>query len=119
MRSQPVLLIAEDNPLMRKLIRSVVEDLDPHILECADGAAACRLYERHRPDWLLMDISMAPMDGLTATRAILARFPDARIVIVTQHTDDATVARAIDAGAYAFVGKHSLLPLRQLLTGNP
>ena len=112
-----MIVIAEDNPLMRSLIRSMVEDLDPDILECADGAAACRLYEQHRPGWLLMDISMQPKDGLTATREILARFPDARVVIVTQHTDDATVARAIEAGAYAFVGKHALLPLRQLITG--
>ena len=110
-----MLLIAEDNPLMRRLIRAMVEDLDPDVIECTDGAAACALYDRHRPDWLLMDISMQPMDGLTATREIVGKFPTARIVIITQHNDAATRARAFEAGACGFVGKDSLLPLRALL----
>jgi DNA-binding NarL/FixJ family response regulator len=112
-----MILIAEDNPLMRKMIRQLVEDLDSEILECADGSEACSLYEKHRPDWVLMDISMRPVDGLTATREIIREFPAARIIIVTEHDDAATRAKALEAGAREFLGKSELLPLRSLIGG--
>jgi CheY-like chemotaxis protein len=110
-----VLLIAEDNPPMRRLIRALVEDLDDQIVECADGAEACRLYDAHHPDWVLMDLSMQPMDGLTAIRQILARSPGARIVVISRHDDPATRAQVREAGAVAFVSKDDLRPLRRLL----
>jgi len=110
-----MILIAEDNPLMRKMIRSLVEDLASEIVECADGAAALPLYERHYPDWVLMDISMRPVDGLTATRSILASFQSARVVIVTEHDDAETRRSAFEAGASEFFGKDYLLPLRSLI----
>jgi len=112
-----MILIAEDNLLMRKMIRQMVEDLDPEILECADGSAALSLYEKHRPDWVLMDVSMRPVDGLTATRAIVKKFPAARIVIVTEHDDAPTRVKALEAGAYEFFGKADLMPLRPLIRG--
>lgn len=110
-----MILIADDNPLMRKTIRSLVEDLDPEIVECADGATACLLYEKHRPDWVLMDVSMRPTNGLKATRKITSRFPAARIVIVTQHNDAETRQHAHAAGAYGFLIKDDLLPIRSLI----
>jgi DNA-binding NarL/FixJ family response regulator len=114
-----MILIADDNPLMRKMLRSLVEDLDPAIVECADGAAALSLYAEHRPEWVLMDISMQPVDGLTATREIIEKFPAARIVIVTGHDDPDTRATALEAGAREFLGKSDLLPLRSLISEKP
>ena len=111
-----MILIAEDNPLMRKWLRSLVEDLDSEIVECADGASAFSLYEKHRPDWVLMDVSMRPMNVLSATRAIFERFPAARIVIVTDHDDAETREHAFEAGASEFFGKSDLRPLRQLIS---
>jgi CheY-like chemotaxis protein len=110
-----MILIAEDNQLMRKMIRSLVEDLDSEIVECADGDAALDLYEKHLPDWVLMDVSMQPVNGLTATRAIFERFPAARIVVVTEHADAETREHAFAAGACEFIGKSDLRPLRQLI----
>lgn len=110
-----MILIAEDNPLMRKMIRSLVEDLDSEIIECADGAAALRLYEKYHPDWVLMDVAMRPVDGLVATRAITDRFQSARVVIVTEHDDAETRRCAFEAGASEFFGKDYLLPLRSLI----
>lgn len=117
-KMNPMILIADDNHSMRKVIRSLVEDLDNEVLECEDGAAAARLYEAHRPAWVLMDVSMLPVDGITATREIVARHPRARIVIITEHDDDETRRHAIRAGARHFVGKENLLPLRALISGN-
>ncbi len=110
-----MILIAEDNPLMRKMIRSLVEDLASEIVECADGEAAVSLYEKHLPAWVLMDVSMRPVDGLSATRAIRARFQSARVVIVTEHDDAETRRCAFEAGASEFFGKDYLLPLRSLI----
>jgi CheY-like chemotaxis protein len=112
-----IILIAEDNPLMRKMIRSLVEDLACEILECADGEAAINLYEKHLPAWVLMDVSMRPLDGLSATRTIIERFQTARIVIVTDHDDAETRRSAFEAGASDFFGKDFLLPLRDLIKG--
>ncbi len=112
-----MILIAEDNALMRRMLCSMVEDINPNIIECDDGGAAISLFERHRPDWVLMDISMRPVDGLTATREIVGKFPGALVVIVTDHDDEATRVKAFEAGACEFVGKHDLLPLRPLLKG--
>ena len=112
-----MILIAEDNQLMRAMLRSLVDDIDPDILECSDGASASRLFESHRPSWVLMDVQMGEHDGLTATRAITDRFPSARIVIVTEHDDEATRKRAFEAGATDFFGKDDLMPLRSLIGG--
>jgi CheY-like chemotaxis protein len=112
-----MILIAEDNPLMKKLLRGMVADLDGLIVECADGEEACRLYEQHCPDWVLMDISMQIMDRLTATRQIISRCPSAKVVIITNHNDAAMRARAFEAGAYGFLVKDDLLPLRPLIGG--
>ncbi len=64
-----------------------------------------------------MDVSMRPVDGLTATREIVGKFPDARVVIVTEHDDEETRAKAFEAGACEFLGKDELRPLRRLIGG--
>ena len=96
---------------MRLLIRSIVRKVSDDIVECRDGSEALPAYIAHRPDWVLMDVEMAVMDGLRATRAIIAQFPDARIVIVTQHTDAGTRDAAKAAGATGFVSKDDLSEL--------
>jgi CheY-like chemotaxis protein len=110
-----MILIAEDNSDVRRMIRSLVEDHDANVTECSDGQAAIEMFERHLPDWVLMDINMRPMDGLTAMRAILEKHPDARIVIVSQHQDARTRETSLAMGAHAFVGKEDLMSLRDLI----
>lgn len=112
------LLIVEDNDHMRRMIRSVVAGLAGPIHECADGAEAAAVYAAHRPDWVLMDVEMSRVDGITATRRITTAFPAARILIVTQY-DDARIRRAaLEAGARGCVLKQNLLELRTLLAGS-
>lgn len=112
-----MILIAEDNIGMRRMIRSLVEDLDPEIAECSDGSEAVEFYEALRPDVVLMDIGMKPVDGLTATRAIIERHAEARIIIVTQQQDDQTREAVMKLGAAGFVGKSDLRQLRELISG--
>lgn len=110
-----MLLIVDDNKQVRRMIRSLVEDLDGEIFECADGAEAVSACEDRQPDWVLMDVQMEKMDGLTATRKIKNFFPQTKVVIVTNHADAKTRQAASDAGASAFLCKDNLMSLRELI----
>jgi CheY-like chemotaxis protein len=109
------LMIVEDNEPMRRMIRSMVADLAERIDECGDGAEACVRYAVDQPDWVLMDIAMPRMDGITATRQITAAFPDARVLIVTDYDDPELREAARAAGACGYVLKENLLELKLLL----
>ena len=68
-----------------------------------------------RPDWVLMDLQMARMGGLEATRRLLAADRTARVLIVTDYDDAHWRAAAIEAGACGYVLKDNLLEVRRLL----
>jgi CheY-like chemotaxis protein len=110
------LLIVDDNASMRRLIKALVRGLASVIYECADGAQALEMYERFRPDLILMDIEMVEMDGLTATRQIIAAYPETKIVMVTKHGNERLRAAARQAGACGYVLKENLMELRDLFT---
>ena len=112
------LLIVEDNAQMRRLIRAVVADLAEASTECADGAEVVAAYAAQQfsaADRVLMDLQMPHVGGLEATRQLHAAFPDAVIIIVTQHDDPHWRAVATQAGACGYVLKDNLLELRRLL----
>lgn len=112
------LLIVEDNPAIRALLRRIVEPLAEAVYECADGAAALAAYQQHAlgaADWVLMDIQMPQVNGIEATRQLKAAQPEAHICIVTQFSNDECRAAAQEAGAAGFVEKENLLALWQVL----
>jgi two-component system response regulator DegU len=108
-------LIAEDSPQMRRLMRTLVEDIAVEVHECTSGQEAVRRYFEVKPDWVLMDLQMRDGDGLTATREICRREPEARIVIVTEFDEDELRQAAVDAGAFAYMLKENLLRIRNLV----
>ena len=111
-------LIVEDHPPMRQLIRSLVADLAETITECADGGEAVAMYAAQQfssDDRVLMDLEMPGIGGLEATRCIRAAFPDAQIIIVTLYDDQHWRTAATEAGACGYVLKGDLLELRQML----
>ncbi|MBX7174563.1 MAG: response regulator [Pyrinomonadaceae bacterium] len=110
------LLIVEDNELMRSLIKSVVYDLAETIDECSNGKEAVEAFERNRHNWVVMDIEMPEMDGLTATKKIKDIDPNVRIIIVTQYDSKNIKEKAIKAGAIEFIFKDNLLEIRNVLT---
>ncbi len=115
----PTILIVEDNAQMRRTLRALIGDMASACYECSDGNGAVLAYQRHRPDWVLMDLHMAGMDGLTATAALCAADPAARILIVTNYDDPALREAARQAGACGFVPKENLLELRTLINLAP
>ena len=111
-------LIAEDNGRMRESIkRYILGRIPDHhsIYEAADGGEAIDLYDRVRPDWVLMDIMMEPVDGLAASRTIKAAHPDAKIIILTNYDDAGYRKAAKDAGTEAFVLKENLNEIPDIL----
>lgn len=111
---RPVVMLVDDSPAMRALIRSVLEEITPSIHEFEDARSAVAACVRIRPDWVLMDIEMGGMDGIAATRALRRIDPDIRVVMVTAHGDDAYRRASAAAGATAFVLKENLLDLPSL-----
>lgn len=109
------LMIVDDSSEIRRILRTVVADVADPIYECGDGSEACAAYATHRPDCVLMDVSMATMGGIEATRQIVRMFPGARIVIVSQYDDVHLRHAAEEAGACGYVLKENLLEVRRLL----
>ena len=109
------LLIVDDHAAMRRLLGRVVADLFSAVEECEDDADALAAYERHRPDWVFMDIEMSRTDGITATRELVRAYPEAKVVFVSKHDDERLRAAARTAGARGYVLKENLIALRGLL----
>jgi CheY-like chemotaxis protein len=109
------LLIVEDNDQMRRMIVKLVRGLAEHTFECRDGVEALPAYTMHLPDWVLMDVKMKEMDGISATKQIKASYPEANIIIVTDCDDPDLREAARSAGACEYVTKENLLDLRRLL----
>jgi len=110
------ILIVDDSEPMRRALRACLSDLGVEIAECSDGAEVISAYAAHRPAWVLMDIEMGGMDGLMATRRLLAAWPEARVVIVTNYDDEWLRVEAQAAGACGYILKENMLEVRQLFT---
>jgi len=102
-------VIADDQALVRTGFRMILNEAGiPVVAEAADGAEAVSAVLRHHPDVVLMDIRMPEMDGLEATRRILAAQSGSqcRIIILTTFDLDQYVYAALTAGASGFLLKH-------------
>lgn len=106
MRSSPAtVLTAENDPIVRRELRLVLEDAGFTVCaEARDGAEAVALAERHRPDLILLDLSMPVKDGVAAAADIRAERP-VPFVALTGHVSGPLVERAKREGAAAVVIK--------------
>jgi CheY-like chemotaxis protein len=109
------ILIVEDNPTVRRLIRRATSDIADKVVECEDGADSLEAYDAHQPNIVLMDVRMPRMDGLTATRRLLRKYPTAKVIILTDYNDDELRAAAKEAGACAYALKHNLTELEDII----
>jgi DNA-binding NarL/FixJ family response regulator len=109
MKTIRVLLVDDEAPVLRGLRMRLALEPDISVVgEARNGCAAVELAHHLRPDVVLMDICMPVMDGITATRSLAARSPRPAVVVLSIHDDHATVSRARNAGAAAFVAKHRM-----------
>lgn len=100
------LLLVDDHRMLRDTLRrSMIEEGFEVIGEASDGLEAVDLAGALSPDVILMDVSMPELDGVEATRAITARDPGQRVVMLTMHSDPEVIERAIEAGAVGYLVK--------------
>jgi DNA-binding NarL/FixJ family response regulator len=100
-------LIADDHPLFREGLRTVLEATDDLVVvaEAADGAEAIRLAGSEPVDVALFDVHMPVVDGIEAARRVHAQVPDLRVLMLTMFRDDASIFAALRAGARGYVLK--------------
>ena len=109
-------LIVDDSAFMRKRLRKEVTSHGAEVIgEAKNGDEAVKLYEELKPDLVTMDVTMRGKDGLSASKEILARYPEAKIVVVTilQEEDYKKIANAL--GVIGFIAKGDIGSLKGII----
>jgi two-component system invasion response regulator UvrY len=103
------LLLVDDHAVVRsgfKVLLQTWDDVDV-VAEANSGEEALPLYTQHRPEVVVMDIAMAGMGGIEATKRLLALDPQVRVLALTAHEDSSYAKRALQAGALGYLSKRS------------
>ncbi len=107
--NKTTILLVDDHELVRAGFRRLLEDGDnvTVVAEANSGEQAVQDYIKYKPDVVVMDISMPGIGGIGAVERIIARDPDAKILILSVHEDSVFTSRALQAGAKGFIPKRS------------
>ncbi len=102
-------LVVDDHPLVRAGLTALLASTDDLVVvgEASGGEQAIGLAVERKPDVVLMDLSMPGMNGVEATRGLLALQPETHVVVLTSFHDQAQVAGALEAGAVGYLLKDS------------
>ena len=103
------ILLAEDHTIVREGLRALLEsEKDIKIIgEAGDGQSTVKLPKKLQRDVIVMDIAMPLLNGIEATRQILHRFPEMKILILSAHSDDAYVEQVMALGAKGYLIKQT------------
>lgn len=102
-------ILVDDHAVVRagfRLLLATEADIEV-VAEAEKGEQALQLYADLKPDVIVMDLSMAGIGGLEATRRITARYEQAKIIVFSVHHEKVYVQRAMDAGAKGYICKHA------------
>ena len=100
------IMVVDDSAITIKKMTSILEKLGHNVITtCATGQQAVDQYLELSPDVVTMDITMPDMDGITATTQIIEKHPEALIIMVTSHGQEAMVLDAVKAGAKGYLLK--------------
>lgn len=118
------ILLADDHTIVREGLRSIIEhEMGMEVVALAgSGIAAIELARVHRPDAVVIDITMPGMNGIEATRQILREFPSVKVIALSMHASKDIVSEMLKAGASAYLLKDSAvdelgLAVKSVLSG--
>src|SRR3954465_12453690 len=106
--SEPLtVVLVDDHPVVRGGLRALLESFDGFAVvgEAADGEAAVREVQLHRPQAVIMDVIMPHVDGVEATRRIVRACPGTAVLVLSMAEDDDVVFSAMQAGARGYLPK--------------
>lgn len=102
------ILIADDHRIFRDGLRTMFQQAgDQVVAEAGDGLAAVELCQKHRPDLVIMDITMPGLNGIEALRRIKAEDPGITVIMLSMHTDLQFIIGSLRAGASGYLLKES------------
>src|SRR5688572_1261051 len=103
------IIIADDHKLIRQGLSSLLAKTEEIVVigQANNGREAVQLTEKHRPDLVVMDVSMPDLNGIDATRQIVARSPKTKVIALSMHSDRQFVAEMFRAGARGYLLKDS------------
>ncbi len=103
------IIIADDHPLMRNALKMWIEEQQDMkvIAEASNGKEAVDICTKLRPNLVIMDINMPMLNGLEATRQIVAKCPETEVLVVTVHSDNEHILSIMRAGASGYLTKNS------------
>lgn len=119
-------ILVDDHPVVRDGYRRLLENTQSIkvVAEADDGEEACTLYSKHKPDVVVLDLSMPGIGGLETIRRIRAKDPDARILVFSMHDSKVMITRAMEGGAAGYLTKSSAAgqmvdAIKQVAEGRP
>ena len=101
------LLLADDHPILVEGLKALLEPEFEVVATAGDGRAVLEAAEKHRPELILMDISMPGLNGIEAARRLKQSNPAVKLIILTMHGDLSFVSAAFEAGVSGYVLKQS------------
>ncbi|MGM9954596.1 MAG: response regulator, partial [Peribacillus sp.] len=101
------IIIIDDHQLFREGVKRILdfESSFDVVAEGDDGSEAMDLVEEHKPDVVIMDINMPNMNGVEATKMLVQRYPDTKVIILSIHDDENYVQHALKTGAQGYLLK--------------
>jgi DNA-binding NarL/FixJ family response regulator len=110
MPNKLTVLLVDDHALVRRGFRRILEDEPTFqvVGEASDGLEAVQLAEQLHPAVIVMDCALPQINGIEATRRILAKFPDIAILMLSMHSEDTLVRQSLEAGARGYILKNAM-----------
>jgi two-component system NarL family response regulator len=102
--SQIRIMIVEDHFVVREGLKAIINSQKDMIAvaEAGNGRQAVEAFEQHQPDVTLMDVRIPGLNGIDAITSIVAKFPNARVIVLSTYGGDESIFRAFQAGAMAY-----------------
>lgn len=109
MDKKRTVLLVEDHTIVRQGLKRLLEERGIDVVgEAGDGQEAVRMARELQPDFIVMDISLPKLNGIDATRKIKKELPEVSVIMLTIHSEESYILKALDAGAKGYLLKDTV-----------